>query len=361
MTAAGTRWSTGLRIAALTVVVLAGVVAGIWLATGRDDDSSRAGTGDGVDTVRTTMLPSRIGGSIVTSAAINGQGAIALATAAGSVRVMPPGQKPVDQVVARGQAILALALSEDSSTVAGLAGNDLVLDLVWAWGIGSTDVRSVRLDDDFFPAAVAISRDGSRFAAGTFDTEVFDLGTTIVAKTLIESTPRPGGSSALEALVFNQNADRLVAAAIEGVDVWDAEKGSRVGTQFDCPSCDANGVSLSRDGRFAAFGTGDAHVLVFDLSTGKLVFDRTVSALQGNHVYAATVTSDGTRVAAGAGDGLIVIYDRRTGSILNRLRLRNQSVKSLSFSDDGRTLLVEEQIDGENEWGEEDRWIVKLP
>jgi len=143
------------------------------------------------------------------------------------------------------------------------------------------------------------------------------------------------------------------------VDVWDLTSG-RLLHAFRC-DCGADGVSLSHDGRLAVFGTNDAHVLVWNVTTERLLLDRTLSTVRGDHAYGSAARTDGAIVAAGTASGTVVLLDGRSGKTLNRLRLgRNPGpVVRLDLTDDGDDLLVEQQPNDSNyRRGRLDRWVV---
>jgi WD40 repeat protein len=330
------RDQTKFRIAALVAALVVATAIGVWLAIGR--------SGSQRSSVTWSMLPNEIGRSHVTAATLNGNGAVALGTAGGTVRLIRPGRPRRERLIARGRQIRVLTVSDDASTVAGIAGEDML----WAWHVASNQLQQGRAP--YAGEVVALTRNGRRLAAGGFDIDVYDLSTGTVHE--IRPQPRPGGSTTYADLVFGRRARTVVAAAHEGVDFWDAESGRRLRPALDCTSCGADGVALSRDGRFVAYGTSDAHVLLWNVQTRRLVLDRTVTTVRGDHVYGVAVTPDGSRVAAGTASGLVVTYDARTRAEVDRLRLRKQvrPVGALALTDDGRTLLVQEN----------ELWLVHL-
>jgi WD40 repeat protein len=229
----------------------------------------------------------------VTAAAINGKGVVALGTSVGSVDVVTGG-KALRLTVAHGRTITALALSRDGTTVAGLVGLDTGVSL-WVWR------RGVGLRQGLLPEAaetVALSAAGDLVAASGFDATVYDVGTG--AHATFRQPAARGGSDQYSALAL-ASASRLVAASIRRVDVWDLTS-ERLLHAFRC-DCGADGVSLSHDGRLAVFGTNDAHVLVWNVTTERLLLDRTLSTVRGDHAYGSAARTDGAIVAAGTASG----------------------------------------------------------
>jgi WD40 repeat protein len=242
--------------------------------------------------LRTPPLPGTLPGSLVTAAAINGKGVVALGTSVGSVDVVTGG-KALRLTVAHGRTT-ALALSRDGTTVAGLVGLDTGVSL-WVWRRGGG------LRQGLLPEAaetVALSAAGDLVAASGFDATVYDVGTG--AHATFRQPAARGGSDQYSALAL-ASASRLVAASIRRVDVWDLTS-ERLLHAFRC-DCGADGVSLSHDGRLAVFGTNDAHVLVWNVTTERLLLDRTLSTVRGDHAYGSAARTDGAIVAAGTASG----------------------------------------------------------
>ena len=109
------------------------------------------------------------------------------------------------------------------------------------------------------------------------------------------------------------------------------------------------------------YGQG-RHIVLRNVLQRKTVFDRVV-APKGEYIYGVAITPDGSRLAAGTSSGRVVTYDTRSGKKLGQFEFgegREATVK-LSFSDDGRTLLVENQPDRTDYVrGLRDRWLVHL-
>ena len=185
------------------------------------------------------------------------------------------------------------------------------------------------------PPVIAVSP-GGLLALAYFDVSVLDLGRKTIRK--FEPEMQEGGLSPYEALAFTPNSRIVVAAGFESIDAWNIESGKRV--QHSSCECDADGVALSRDGALAVVGTSDAHVLLWDVAAAKLLNDKTVSLVQGDHVYGTAVDLKGSLVAAGTASGSIAIWDTRSGAIVARTQLSSQPITRVVSSDDGQVLLV---------------------
>jgi hypothetical protein len=139
--------------------------------------------------------------------------------------------------------------------------------------------------------------------------------------------------------------------------VWSLKTRTRVRPAARC-KCGADGSALSRDAEFATFGTADAHVLFWDVSSAKLVADETVSTELGDHVYGTAVSLDGTRVLAGTASGQVLAWEPRSDTSLDPIRPSGQPIVRAEATDDGRLFLVEGQKAGFKVG--HDRWLIRI-
>jgi WD40 repeat protein len=166
-----------------------------------------------------------------------------------------------------------------------------------------------------------------------------------------------GGVGTYEDLAFTPDAAVVAAASLENIDAWNIESGKRV-RHWSC-NCGADGVTFSGDAGLAAVGSTDAHALLLDLASESVLKDKTMSTLEGDHVYGTAVSLKGTLVAAGTASGLVVVWDTASGAIIARAKPSDQPIVRIASSDDGRFILVEGQK-AEFVSGSYDRWLMTL-
>jgi WD40 repeat protein len=224
-------------------------------------------------------------------------------------------------------------------------------------------------------SSIALSPGGRWLAVAEFDVSIFDVsGQRLVRK--FEDMPDPGGSSAYEALAFTPDA-AVVAAATLGVgddedkipdkiDAWNIESGKRA-WHWQC-NCGADGLTFSRDAALVVVGTSDAHALLWDQASGNVLKDKTMSILDGDHVYGTAASLKGTLVTAGTASGSVVVWNTASGVIIARAQPTDQPIIGITSSDDGQTMLVE----GQKAWhvgpdpdlwdvpSGHDRWLMTL-
>jgi WD40 repeat protein len=93
-------------------------------------------------------------------------------------------------------------------------------------------------------------------------------------------------------------------------------------------------VSFAPDGTFAASGSTDGRVLLWDVEAGtsRTLFEG------GVPVHSVGFSPNGALLAAGLGDGSIALWDVKAGRPLQALRSNQKDVRSVAFSGDGDRL-----------------------
>ena len=108
-------------------------------------------------------------------------------------------------------------------------------------------------------------------------------------------------------------------------------------------------ISVDGAGRYLVTASDDKTLRVWELSTGRLLRVLRPPIGQGNEgkMYAVAISPDGNTIAGAGWSGLewdhthsIYLFDRSSGRMLKRITGLPQSIPHLSFSPDGRVLLV---------------------
>ncbi|MFF7158023.1 hypothetical protein [Streptomyces sp. NPDC008139] len=146
--------------------------------------------------------------------------------------------------------------------------------------------------------------------------------------------------------VFGPDGRIVAAQTVDGavalVDLGTGETRSILngapvhGSSGSMPMVDS-GVALSSDGRTAAVGTWDGHVLLADLTTGRT---RALATGRTAPVTSVAFTPDRRTVAAGDWDGPVHLLDVATGHVRATLTAAPRSAADLAFGPDAHTLLV---------------------
>lgn len=117
------------------------------------------------------------------------------------------------------------------------------------------------------------------------------------------------------ALAFQRDAGIVASADEEGIDVWHAATGVRVGPRFALHETVC--LALAPDGRTLAAGDHEGMVRICDLAGGRLL---QVFRAHSSPVWSLAFANDGRTLAtAGEMDGIVRIWDPATGHRLAEL------------------------------------------
>jgi WD40 repeat protein len=137
------------------------------------------------------------------------------------------------------------------------------------------------------------------------------------------------------------------------INLWDAATG-RFLRQIDATDSMTRAcVLLSSDGGTLAVGAANAEILLYDVKTGKLRYKLEAAG----SVYHLAFTMDGTTLASYRGGGAVQLWDTRTGKLSGSLDPANRGGNSLTFSPDGKMLVVGTWA-GMQVWNVNDRKLI---
>ncbi|MFE7558267.1 WD40 repeat domain-containing protein [Kitasatospora sp. NPDC057500] len=290
------------RTLTLLLVCLAAIAVGIGVARWQSDAPPATGPdGGGPDDARYTLaavsLPEDDGGWITASAALR-EDLVLVGSSNERVYYVDPARggvaKPMTATIGP---VRSIRVSADGGTAAVLSqeGALRIMDL------SREDPTDLAIDPLEGPGA--LSPGGDLFVFGSFELTVVDVADGRTS-TLPQKPVPDGGRTAYEDWAVT--GDGLVrAASLEGVDTWDPADPDRAGETIGC-ACEARSVRFNGDGSLAAFGTADGHSVVVDLTTGRVLADKTVFVGDFTIIWTATVLGDGRRAAAGTPSGAVV-------------------------------------------------------
>jgi WD40 repeat protein len=320
-----------LKMSVVSAVILTGTAAFLSWILGSESAQIEKTSPLGL---RMISVPSSIHGEKITSAALSGNGLLALGTAGGRIAIVDKDFRPWrggTEVSAGPSHISALTFSQDGAALAGVTNG-----APFIWRTGDPKVTNIPVKADDWED-MALSSGGRLLAIAAFNVSVFDvMGRRLVRE--FEQETQAGGNGAYSALAFTPDAVSVVAASEESTDTWNIESGKRV-AHWSC-RCALDGVAISRDAALAIVGTANAHVLLWDVITSKFLKDKTVSQLTGDHVYGTAANLKGTLVAAGTAAGSVVVWDTRSDAIVARTQVSPRPIVRVESSDDGKLLLV---------------------
>ena len=208
---------------------------------------------------------------------------------------------------------------------------------VWLYDAHTYQERAVLTGHTDGVLSVAFSPDGQTLASGSRDDTVrlWDVATGTLQQTLTHTGSVPS-------VAFSPDGQTL-ASAVDGwtgtIYLWDVATGV---LQYTLPSHKGglSSVAFSPDGQtLASVGGWDALVSLWDVATG--TFQQTLVG----HTYLTFVRSvafspDGSMLAGAGGwrDKTVRLWDVATGTLQHTLTGHTDTVESVVFSPDSRTL-----------------------
>jgi len=142
----------------------------------------------------------------------------------------------------------------------------------------------------------------------------------------------------IKCAVFSQDGSKLVTGGYDyAVHFWDANNGHQIWSyQFDYSMDVVLSVNISIDGTKVIAGTGYNKVVVFNASTGTVLWVGAHSGGDYNQqVRAVAFSPDGTKALSGAWDNTVKVWNATTGTLL-WTGTHGSDVNNAVFSPDNR-------------------------
>jgi WD40 repeat protein len=186
-------------------------------------------------------------------------------------------------------------------------------------------------------AHIAVSADGKNLAVSLPD------GSTRFVDAAGRELRRLSSSEQKNALVFSADGKTLITGG-RRIDLWKAEHGETIDIVGQ-PRNPIRALSLSPDGKLAAFADDLDRLRVMEIATGKMLFDRKLPCRGG-----LAFSPNGQYLALAAGDKTIVFWDVATlrnpqepsGAEPALVLKCTEKVDVFSFSPDGKRLATVE-------------------
>lgn len=227
--------------------------------------------------------------------------------------------------------------SNDVSSVAFTPDGKLALsggDNVKVWEVATgRELRSFGAIPGHRVSDIAISSDGKLLASSSGTVETIKLWDVNTGQELRTLAGHPGG---IFSIVFSPDGKTLVSGGNDKlIKLWDVATGREVRT-IAGHSKYIRTLAFSPDGRVLVSTSGDKTVKLWDVSTG-----RERGTLEGASlslaVSAVAFSPDGKKLAS-SDENVIKLWDFSANRELLKLAGRVETVNSIAFSLDGKTL-----------------------
>jgi len=226
-----------------------------------------------------------------------------------------------------GGGVGSIALSPNGKRIASASGDNTIK--VWDAATGA-ELMTLRGHKEYV-LSVAFSPDGKRIVSGSWDKtiKVWDVGTGDELKTL------RGHVDAVRSVLYSSDGKRIVSCSRDkNVKVWDAQTGAEVMTLCGHGS-DVGSVAFSPDGKRIVSGSWDEKIKFWDAETGAELM--TIPG-HDDGVTSIAFSPDGKRIVSSGEDSSIKVWDAASGTELATLR-GHQWVNRVAFSPDGQRIV----------------------
>lgn len=223
--------------------------------------------------------------------------------------------------------VMGCAFSADETRLVVASFNPAVK----IWDIPAKKVlKEWTIEEKWFVSGPAVSPDGKLFAVGKQGILVIDAETLQTKHQLVADKPLQD----FLRMQYTSDGKLLVAATQDGpVYVWDTEKYEQR-WKLTGNARTVRSMAVDPQGKRVAIGCANNRVWIWDLETGKRLFDD--AAGHHDEVYSVDWSKDGDLIATGSGGLTTHLWDGHTGE---HKRALATSSYFLRLSLDGRTLL----------------------
>ena len=228
------------------------------------------------------------------------------------------------------QSILTLTFAKDNTILISLDKSGYIT----YWDV-ATDKKALEIvTEPLSYDAVAVSTDGSTFAAGDRHGTI-QLWDASTEHQFVGWGDKPEDQETL-ALAFSPDR-KMFASGSEGktVRLWDTEKRAHIAT-LKGHEASVAALAFSPDGKILATGDAGKIIKLWDVNA-----QRERATLRGhtNGISALTFTPDGKTLASGSYDGTIRFWNPDTGQeLLTFTTGHTQWIKAVAFAENGITL-----------------------
>jgi WD40 repeat protein len=96
-------------------------------------------------------------------------------------------------------------------------------------------------------------------------------------------------------------------------------------------------VNYSPDGQYAVSGAGDGSPILWDISSGEIIYHLTEGHRQWTRVVDIEFSPDGQYMLSGSTDRSMILWDVSSGEVLRRFEGHTGYIFGVAFTPDGQT------------------------
>jgi WD40 repeat protein/tetratricopeptide (TPR) repeat protein len=227
----------------------------------------------------------------------------------------------------------SIAFSPDGYTLAS-GSKDKTIRL---WDVNNGKLLRTLTGHQLSVQSIAFSPDGYTLASGSKDKTIrlWDVSTGKIRRIL-------QCDRSVLSIAFSLDGRTLAAGCVcfnyINIILWNVSTG-KMHKALSHANNSVISVALSYDGRILASGSKDKTIMLWEVSSGKIL-----RSLEGHRkhnrgeVYSVAFSPNERLLASGSGDHTIKLWDVFTGERLGTLQGHEDSVTSIAFSPDGNTL-----------------------
>jgi WD40 repeat protein len=206
---------------------------------------------------------------------------------------------------------------------------------LWVWNAG-TGERTATLQHNGPYSQIYFSADSRRIVTSTAE-----QGTQMrfVANGAPAGEPMKGSARSVSVnAMFAADGRSIFVLYYQGGQLFDASTGIPIGPFVPMPlTSPIQDFALSPDGSRGALTCVDQTVSIFDLKTGKTIFE---SLSHDGPIQSSAFSADGRLLFTNSVDGLFRLWDTTTGKLVAEPTFQQDQFAPASLSPDGKTVVV---------------------